>query len=91
VFDLAGPRVYTLAELVNFAGMVGGRKSFVIPLPKPLAYLQAGLLEMMPGPTLMSRDNLASMSEDNVLPAGAENALEKVFGINPQALDVLIK
>lgn len=91
VFDLAGPRVYTLAELVNFAGMVGGRKSMVIPLPKPLAYLQAGLLEMMPGPTLMSRDNLASMSEDNVLPAGAENALEKVFGINPQALDVLIK
>jgi NADH dehydrogenase len=91
VFDLAGPRVYTLAELVNFAGVVGGRKSIVIPLPKPLAYLQAGLLEMMPGPTLMSRDNLASMSEDNVLPAGSENALEKVFGINPQALDVLIK
>jgi NADH dehydrogenase len=91
VFDLAGPRVYTLAELVNFAGMVGGRKSIVIPLPKPLAYLQAGLLEMMPGPTLMSRDNLASMSEDNVLPPGAENALEKVFAINPQALDVLIK
>jgi hypothetical protein len=46
---------------------------------------------MMPGPTLMSRDNLASMSEDNVLPAGAENALEKVFGINPQALDVFVK
>jgi NADH dehydrogenase len=91
VFDLAGPRVYTLTELVNFAGVVGGRKSIVIPLPKPLAYLQAGLLEMMPGPTLMSRDNLASMSEDNVLPAGAENALEKVFAINPQALDVLIK
>ncbi len=91
VFDLAGPRVYTLAELVNFAGVVGGRKSIVIPLPKPLAYLQAGLLEMMPGPTLMSRDNLASMSEDNVLPAGAENVLEKVFAINPQALDVLIK
>lgn len=91
VFDLAGPRVYTLAELVNVAGMVGGRKSLVIPLPKPLAYLQAGLLEMMPGPTLMSRDNLASMSEDNVLPAGADNALEKVFGISPQALDVLIK
>ena len=91
VFDLTGPRVYTLAELVNFAGVVGGRKSIVIPLPKPLAYLQAGLLEMMPGPTLMSRDNLASMSEDNVLPAGAENTLEKVFAINPQALDVLIK
>ena len=91
VFDLAGPRVYTLAELVNFAGVVGGRKSFVIPLPKSLAYLQAGLLEMMPGPTLMSRDNLASMSEDNVLPAGSENALEKVFAINPQALDVLLK
>jgi NADH dehydrogenase len=91
VFDLAGPRVFTLTELVNFAGVLGGRKSFVIPLPKSLAYLQAGLLEIMPGPTLMSRDNLASMSEDNVLPAGAENALEKVFAINPQELDVLIK
>jgi hypothetical protein len=37
-------------------------------MPKPLALLQAGLMELMPGPTLMSRDNVRSLGVDNVAP-----------------------
>jgi NADH dehydrogenase len=91
VYDLAGPQIYQLAELVKFAGSLGGKQSWVIPLPNSLAYVQALALELMPGPTLMSRDNLASMKEDNVLPAGSENCLETVFSISPKSLEVLIK
>jgi NADH dehydrogenase len=38
----------------------------VFGLPHPVAYVQALLMELMPGPPLMSRDNLASMQSDNV-------------------------
>ena len=90
-YDLVGSKVYTLAGLVKFAGEKVNKSSWIVPIPRVLGYLQAFMLELMPGPTLMSRDNLASMQQDNVLPLGAENALEKTFGITPQPLEVLLK
>ena len=69
-YELCGPRIYTLAELVRLAGCAAGiahgRGRPVIPLPASLGRLQALLMEWAPGPTLMSRDNLDSMQADNV-------------------------
>ena len=90
-FDLVGSKIYSLAELVKFAGARVKKSSLILPIPHALGYLQAYMLELMPGPTLMSRDNLASMQQDNVLPLGAENVLEKTFGVTPQPLEVLLK
>jgi NADH dehydrogenase len=58
--------VYTLRELVRLAGEYSGHPRPVIGLPEPLARLQAGLLEHMPGGPLLSRDNLDSMKRDNI-------------------------
>ncbi len=66
VFELVGPRVYTLRELVRLAGAYSGHRRRVIPLPAAAARLQALMLEWMPGGPLMSRDNLDSMKADNV-------------------------
>ena len=65
-YELAGPRVYTLRELVALAGESSGHTCPIIPLPDFLGRLQATLLGMMPGPKLMSRDNFDSMQNDNV-------------------------
>lgn len=66
-FEACGPEVYTLAQLVQLAGRLSrGRARPVLPLPMALGRLQAGLMEWLPGPTLMSRDNLDSMRVDNV-------------------------
>lgn len=70
-FGLCGPRVYTLAELVRYVGEAIGRRRPVFALPATLAKLQATVLEFLPGPTLMSRDNLRSMERDNVCEAGS--------------------
>ncbi len=80
-FELAGPRVYTLAELIGYVGQVSGHPRPVLPLPYPLAWLQAAALECLPGP-LMSRDNLRSMQADNVA-AGAPLP----WGWQPTALE----
>jgi len=65
-FELVGPEVFTLAQLVQHAGQWAGHPRPVWPLPASLAQAQAWLMEHLPGPTLMSRDNLASMRVDNV-------------------------
>lgn len=65
-FECAGPTVYTLEQLVRLAGRWSGRERPILPLPGGLARLQAMALELMPGPTLMSRDNVESMKVPNV-------------------------
>ncbi len=66
VYELAGPKVYTLRELVELAGQLSGHPHPVVGLPPALARLQAWFLEHAPGGPIMSRDNLDSMRVDNV-------------------------
>ena len=66
VYELVGPRQYSLRELVRLAGEYSGHARPVIGLPDWIARVQAFMLEILPGPTLMSRDNLDSMKQDNI-------------------------
>lgn len=81
-YDLCGPKVYTLRELVQYVGQVTGRERPIVPLGPALSRLQAMALEVLPG-TLMSRDNLASMQKDNV----CDCPFPPVFGIAPASLE----
>ena len=65
-YECAGPEVLTLADLVRIAGRHGSSQRPILPLPMVLGRLQAMLMELAPGEPLMSRDNLAAMSVDNV-------------------------
>jgi NADH dehydrogenase len=65
-YELVGPHIFSLKQLVEHAGVWARHPRWVIPLPGALAYVQAWVMEHLPGPTLMSRDNLASMQVDNV-------------------------
>lgn len=69
-YELCGPDVLTLGELVKkagqWAGVNHGRGRPVVGLPMWVGWLQAAAMEMAPGEPLMSRDNLASMKVDNV-------------------------
>lgn len=87
---MCGPKVYRLCELVRFAGEMIGKQRLLIPLPNLLGYLQAFFIEKMPGPTLMSRDNVSSMLVDNILPTNSPNAIREVFGIEPEPLESLL-
>jgi NADH dehydrogenase len=59
--ECVGPRVYTLRELVELAGRWSGSRRPVLALPALLGRLQALVMELLPGRTLMSRDNIDSM------------------------------
>jgi NADH dehydrogenase len=64
-YDLVGPRIYTLRELVDYTAKLVNSSARVIPLSEGWAYLQAGLMWLSPKP-LMSPDNLRSMEVDSV-------------------------
>ncbi|MEO8311102.1 MAG: complex I NDUFA9 subunit family protein [Caldimonas sp.] len=64
--ECVGPRIYTLRELVELAGRASGSRRPVLALPAVLGRLQALAMELLPGPTLMSRDNIDSMKVANV-------------------------
>jgi uncharacterized protein YbjT (DUF2867 family) len=81
-YDLCGPRIYTLKELVEYVCRVTGRRRLVLGLSDRLSYLQARLLEWSPGP-LMTRDNYRSMQ----VPSVCECAFP--FGIVPQPLEAI--
>jgi uncharacterized protein YbjT (DUF2867 family) len=84
-YELCGPDVLTLGELVQgagqWAGVNLGRGRPIIPLPRWVGWLQALAMEMAPGEPLMSRDNLASMQVDNIA-TGQHSGLQ-ALGIIP--------
>ena len=87
-FDLCGPQVFTLKELVQVAaqmsGINQGRGRPVFGLPLALGKLQAALMSLAPGEPLMSRDNLDSMSVDNITDGKLPGL--QALGITPASL-----
>jgi uncharacterized protein YbjT (DUF2867 family) len=65
-YELAGPGVYTLRELVEYVLRLLGKRRLLMPVPFAVAEVQARLFELLPSPPLttgqvdlLRRDNLA--------------------------------
>jgi len=84
-YDLCGPRVYTLRELVEIVCRTIGIHRPIIGLNETLSLLQAGVLERLPG-KLMTRDNIYSMRIDSVCDCDPAERL----GFAPTPLEAVI-
>jgi len=83
-YELCGPDIYTLEEVVRFVQRQLGLRRAVVPLPKSLGRLQARIGEFLPGKPF-SLDNLASLSVAGIC---SENGLA-ALGIEPQAMSAI--
>ncbi|MCL4747366.1 MAG: complex I NDUFA9 subunit family protein [Burkholderiaceae bacterium] len=84
-YELAGPDVCTLADLVRLAGRLSGHPRPIWRLPDFLGQMQAAILETLPGPTLMSRDNFDSLALDNL----ASGPIAPELGIVPARIEAV--
>lgn len=64
-YELVGPRVIALGELVRWTARMTGRRRAVIALPDALGFVQAYVGEWLPGKPI-SRDNFRSLQLDSV-------------------------
>jgi len=84
-YDLGGPKVYTLRQLVTYVADTLGKKRPIIGLNNMLSYLQAFAMELLPV-KLMTRDNVRSMEVDSVCVTSFPAFLE----IQPVALETIV-
>ena len=84
-FELCGPQTYTLRELVRYVAEVLALRRHVLALPDSLGYLQALVLDFVPGKPL-SLDNFRSLGEDSVC---SEDGLARL-GVAPTPLAAVV-
>ena len=84
-YELCGPEIVTLEEIVRFVARHSGRKRFVLPLPAPLGKLQAVIGGWLPGKPF-SLDNYRSLGVPSVC---AEDGLA-ALGVEAHALAIIM-
>ena len=85
IYELGGPSVYTLRELLQKVMTILGKQRPIIGLNDKLSMVQAWAMELMPI-KLMSRDNVRSMQVDSV----CSTAIAPELGVTPTAMDVVV-
>ncbi len=87
IVEACGPQVLRLRDLFAIAGQCVGAKRPIVPLPMPLARVQAWVMEHLPGQPLMSRDNLDSMQAPSI--ATGQFPGLAALGITPASLHAI--
>ncbi len=64
-YELCGPRIYTMRELVAYTARITGRRRLIVGLDDRLSQLQGRVLELVPGKPF-STDNYLSTKLDNI-------------------------
>lgn len=84
-YELYGPDIVTLAQIVRMAARQLGLRRFVIPLPDALGRTQAFAMDFVPGKPFSS-DNYRSLLTDSV---GGIDGLHRL-GIEPVRIDAIL-
>lgn len=86
-FELGGPEVETFRDLLDYINRETDRHRTLVTVPRGVAWLQAALLEHLPG-KLLTRDQLLLLRRDNVV-ANDARTLE-ALGITPTPIRLIV-
>jgi NADH dehydrogenase len=86
-YELGGPKVYTMRELVMVALRIMGRRRFLLSVPFAMAEVQARLFELMSNPPLTT-GQVDLLKADNVASGNLPGLRE--FGIEPKSVEEIV-
>jgi len=87
IYELAGPKVYTMRELTEFVLVTVDRRRLLLTIPFRLAMAQARLFELLPNPPLTA-GQVELLEEDNV--ASAKRPGLRELGIEPASIEEIV-
>jgi len=90
-YELGGPEVLTLREIIEIILAITGRQPMLLPLPFGLAKLQALFLQFAPGALKLTPDQVALLRTDNVVSdaAKATGLTLEGLGITPDSMEAI--
>jgi len=80
-YELGGPQVYSLREIVGLVAKLTGQRRWIVGLPDVVAYVQGLAMNFVPGRPFSS-DNYRSLTIDSVC---ADDGFAKL-GLRPQSM-----
>jgi NADH dehydrogenase len=84
-YELCGPQILSLEAIIRFIATTLGRGVLVLPVPRPVARVQAWFMDFLPGKPF-STDNWRSLQRDSVC---VENGCARL-GIRPTYLAAIV-
>ena len=91
IYELGGPEIRSFKELMQSMLGIIGRKRLLLPIPFPIAKLQAAVLGILPKPPLTT-DQVELLKGDNMVsePAIRERRTLEAFGIKPTLMEAVL-
>lgn len=87
-YELGGPRSYSFKELLDYIRRQAGvPRRWLLPLPFPIATIQAAFMELLPGKPL-TRDQVRLLKRDNVVSGTLPGLAD--LGIVPTAVELVV-
>ncbi len=90
-YELGGPEIMTLREIFEFTLHTIGRKRLLVPVPWPVARVQAMVLGLLPKP-MLTTDQVELLKSDNVVSPEAANERRTLqgLGITPRGIEAIV-
>ncbi len=86
-YELGGPKVMTMKEIMQYTLAQTGQKRVLATLPSSIAAIQARFFELLPSPPL-TRDQLKQLKRDNLVSEGAKGLED--LGIEPTPVGAVV-
>ncbi|MCA3632764.1 MAG: complex I NDUFA9 subunit family protein [Methylobacterium sp.] len=90
-YELGGPEVKSFKALLEYILAVTGRSRPLVPLPFPVARLQASVMELLPSP-MLTVDQVRMLETDNVVGPEALAAKRTLagLGVTPTTIEAVV-
>ncbi|MBL8838172.1 MAG: complex I NDUFA9 subunit family protein [Alphaproteobacteria bacterium] len=88
IYEIGGPRVYSFRELMEIMLAEIGRSRMLVSVPFKLAELKGAILQHLPGPKLLTRDQVILLKQDNVVHQGVPGLAE--LGVPATPIEAII-